>query len=97
MANTDADFRCGVSLLQAALATEVAPLPSQVEAAALALLAASAGNPQQQAGIAALAVGCGAVAPTAMGRWLAKYGAVSLPHKLVTGEDQPCTKDGCAE
>lgn len=73
LANTDADFCCGVSLLQAALAAEVAPLPTQVEAAASALLAASAGKPLQQAGIAALAVGCGAVEPATMGRWLARY------------------------
>lgn len=76
--NADAEFVCGVALLRDALAAEVAPLPTQVEAAAVALLAASAGRPNQQAGIAALAVGCGAVAPMQMGRWLAAFSQRTL-------------------
>lgn len=80
--NADAEFVRGVALLRDALAAEVAPLPPQVEAAAVALLAASAGRPRQQAGIAALAVGCGAVAPAQMVRWLAQYRPAGLPPLL---------------
>lgn len=69
-ANTDASFQHGVTLLRDALAAEVSPMPTQVLAATIALIVATTGNPRTQAGIAALAVGCGAVTPEDISRWL---------------------------